>query len=183
MKSLKINRILSFLDKDQKRSGIFLILLMFIASIAELFGLGMVILMINSFLDLKNSLDFPLANYIESNINSINSLLILFLIIFTFKFLIMILVAFSESNFMATFRERISYKMFKNFLNRDATNLLKKNSAEYLRNFTEEINQSNTFYYSLIKTILDTILFIVFVSFLIFYNPTISITVITFFYS
>ena len=181
MKSFKINRILSFLDKDQKRSGIFLISLMFIASIAELFGLGMVILMINSFLDVKNSLDFPLGNYIESNINSINSLLILFLIIFTFKFLIMILVAFSESNFMSTFRERISYKMFKNFLNRDATNLLKKNSAEYLRNFTEEINQSNTFYYSLIKTILDTILFIVFVSFLIFYNPTISITVITFF--
>ena len=88
---------------------------MFIASIAELFGLGMVILMINSFLDVKNSLDFPLGNYIESNINSINSLLILFLIIFTFKFLIMILVAFSRSNFMATFRERISYKMLKIF--------------------------------------------------------------------
>ena len=181
MKSSKINRILSFIDKDQRRSGIFLILLMFIASIAELFGLGMVILMINSFLDVKNSLDFPLGNYLETNIKSINSLLILFLIIFTFKFLIMILVVFSESKFMATFRERISFKMFKNFLNRDTTNLLKKNSAEYLRNFTEEITQSNTFYYSLIKIILDTILFVVFVSFLIVYNPTISISAITFF--
>ncbi len=181
MKSSKINRILSFIDKDQRRSGIFLILLMFIASIAELFGLGMVILMINSFLDVKNSLDFPLGNYLETNIKSINSLLILFLIIFTFKFLIMILVAFSESKFMATFRERISFKMFKNFLNRDTTNLLKKNSAEYLRNFTEEITQSNVFYYSLIKIILDTILFVVFVSFLIVYNPIISISAITFF--
>ncbi len=181
MKSSKINRILSFIDKDQRRSGIFLILLMFIASIAELFGLGMVILMINSFLDVKNSLDFPLGNYLETNIKSINSLLILFLIIFTFKFLIMILVVFSESKFMATFRERISFKMFKNFLNRDTTNLLKKNSAEYLRNFTEEITQSNTFYYSLIKIILDTILFVVFVSFLIVYNPIISISAITFF--
>ena len=73
MKSSKINRILSFIDKDQRRSGIFLILLMFIASIAELFGLGMVILMINSFLDVKNSLDFPLGNYLETNIKSINS--------------------------------------------------------------------------------------------------------------
>lgn len=181
MKSSTINRILSFIDKDQRRSGIFLILLMFIASIAELFGLGMVILMINSFLDVKNSLDFPLGNYLETNIKSINSLLILFLIIFTFKFLIMILVVFSESKFMATFRERISFKMFKNFLNRDTTNLLKKNSAEYLRNFTEEITQSNVFYYSLIKIILDTILFVVFVSFLIAYNPIISISAITFF--
>ena len=93
----------------------------------------------------------------------------------------MILVVFSESKFMATFRERISFKMFKNFLNRDTTNLLKKNSAEYLRNFTEEITQSNTFYYSLIKIILDTILFVVFVSFLIVYNPIISISAITFF--
>ena len=43
--------------------------------------------------------------------------------------------------------------MFKNFLNRDTSNLLKKNSAEYLRNFTDEINQSVTFYYSMIKII------------------------------
>ncbi len=82
---------------------------------------------------------------------------------------------------MTTFRERISFRMFKNFLNRDTSNLLKKNSAEYLRNFTDEINQSVTFYYSMIKIILDVILFSVFAIFLIFYNPTISIIVIAFF--
>ena len=82
---------------------------------------------------------------------------------------------------MATFRERISLKMFKNFLNRDSSNLLKKNSAEYLRNFTDEIQQTTTFYSSLIKIMLDLVLFSLFVIFLIFYNPTISTSVIIFF--
>jgi len=181
MQSTKVNRILSFFDADQKKSAILLISLMFIASIAELFGLGMVILMINSFLNIQNSINIPLGDFLNSYSNSINSLLTIFLLIFTFKFLIMILVAFFESSFMTTFRERISFRMFKNFLNRDTSNLLKKNSAEYLRNFTDEINQSVTFYYSMIKIILDVILFSVFAIFLIFYNPTISIIVIAFF--
>ena len=146
MRLTKINRILSFLDRAQKKSATILILLMFIASIAELFGLGMVILMINSFLNVDNSFDFPIGNFLKNELNSINSLLFLFLLIFTFKYLILILVAFFESKFMAKFRERISFKMFRNFLNRDSSNLLKKNSAEYLRNFTDEINQSVTFY-------------------------------------
>ena len=181
MKLTKVNKILSFLDRDQKKSAIILILLMFIASIAELFGLGMVILMINSFLNVDNSLNFPIGNFLKNELNSINSLLILFLIIFTFKYLILILVAFFESKFIAKFRERISFKMFRNLLNRDSSNLLKKNSSEYLRNFTDEINQNATFYNSIIKIILDSILFSVFVTFLIFYNPAISISVITFF--
>ena len=132
---------------------------MFIASIAELFGLGMVILMINSFLNVDNSLNFPIGNFLKNELNSINSLLILFLIIFTFKYLILILVAFFESKFIAKFRERISFKMFRNLLNRDSSNLLKKNISEYLRNFTDEINQNATFYNSIIKIILDSILF------------------------
>ena len=50
-----------------------------------------------------------------------------------------------------------------------------------MRNFTDEINQTVTFFYSLIKIILDLILFSVFVIFLIFYNPVISSLVIAFF--
>ncbi len=181
MKFIKINQVLSCLDKDQKKNAVILISLMFLASIAELFGLGMVILMINSFLEVENNFNLPFGGFLNTNFNSINSLLIFFFLIFTCKYFILILVAFLESNFMATFRERISLKMFKNFLNRDSSNLLKKNSAEYLRNFTDEINQTTTFYYSLIKIMLDLVLFSLFVIFLIFYNPTISTSVIIFF--
>ena len=181
MKFIKINKILSCLDKEQKKNAVILISLMFLASIAELFGLGMVILMINSFLEIENNFNLPFGSFLNTNFNAINSLLILFFLIFTSKYFILILVAFLESNFMATFREKISLKMFKNFLNRDSSNLLKKNSAEYLRNFTDEIQQTTTFYSSLIKIMLDLILFSLFVIFLIFYNPIISTSVIIFF--
>jgi ABC-type multidrug transport system fused ATPase/permease subunit len=93
----------------------------------------------------------------------------------------LILVVLLESSFIAKFRERISFKMFKNFLNRDSSALLKKNSAEYLRNFTEEINQNVLFYHSLVKITLDLILFCLFVIFLIAYNPITSISAIVFF--
>jgi len=181
MKSVKINKILSFLDNEQSKSASILIALMFVASIAELFGLGMVILMINSFLEVENSFSLPILDFLNLNLNSINFLLLLFLLIFSIKYLVLILVVLLESNFIAQFREKLSFKMFKNFLNRNSSNLLKKNSAEYLRNFTDEINNNVLFYQSLIKIILDLILFGVFVIFLIFYNPLISSSVIGFF--
>ena len=86
MKFIKINKVLSCLDRDQKNSAALLISLMFFASIAELFGLGMVILMINSFLNIENNFNFSFGGYLDTNLNSINSLLILFLLIFTFKY-------------------------------------------------------------------------------------------------
>jgi ATP-binding cassette, subfamily B, bacterial PglK len=181
MKLIKFNKVLSLLDKDQKKSGLLLISLMFIASIAELFGLGFVILIINSFLSIQNNFSIPFISSLNANLNSINSLLIILSVIFTVKYLLLILVVLLESSFIAKFRERISFKMFKNFLNRDSSALLKKNSAEYLRNFTEEINQNVLFYHSLVKITLDLILFCLFVIFLIAYNPITSISAIVFF--
>ena len=141
----------------------------------------MVILMINSFLGIENNFNLPVISSL-TNLNSINSLLIIFFLIFSAKFLVLILVVLLESSFIANFREKIAFSMFKNFLNRDSSNLLKKNSAEYLRNFTDEINQNVLFYHSLIKISLDLILFCLFVIFLIIYNPVISSSVIAFFF-
>ena len=81
MKLIKFNKVLSLLDKDQKKSGLLLISLMFIASIAELFGLGFVILIINSFLSIQNNFSIPFISSLNANLNSINSLLIILFII------------------------------------------------------------------------------------------------------
>lgn len=181
MKLIKIKKILSSLDKNQKRNAAILLSLMFIVSIAELFGLGMVILMINSFLGIENNFNLPIIGSLGANLNSINYLLVIFFLIFTAKYLVLILVVILESDFIAKFRKKISFDMFKNFLSRDFSNLLKKNSAEYLRNFTEEINLIVLFYHSLLKITLDLILFCLFVVFLIIYNPIISSSAIAFF--
>ena len=181
MKSLKINKVLFCLDKDQKNRALTLIAIMFFATISELFGLGMVILIINIFFEIDNSFTLPLGISVSLNSVSINLLLSILIAIFTIKYLIFVLVSFMEASFMASINERLSYKMFQNFLHRDTSNLLKKNSAEYLRNFTDEVKSTNTFYNSLIKIILDLIIFIFFIIFLIFYNPIVTTSVILFF--
>ena len=65
MKSFKINKILSILDKEQSKSAVILIALMIVASFLELFGLGMVILMINSFLGVENSFNLPTLDFLN----------------------------------------------------------------------------------------------------------------------
>ena len=86
-----------------------------------------------------------------------------------------------ESDFLASFREKISNRLYFNFLNRDVRVLLRKNSAEYIRNFTEEIPQSIVFINSCLKMILDSILILIFLGFLMYFNPTITASVYIFF--
>ncbi len=183
MKFLKINKVLSCLDKNQKKRAVTLIAIMFFATISELFGLGLVILIINTFFEIENNFTLPFGIPLSLNSMSINFLLSILIVIFTIKYLIFVLVSFLESSFMASINERLSYNMFQNFLHRDTSNLLKKNSAEYLRNFTDEVKSTNTFYNSLIKIILDLTILIFFIIFLLFYNPIVTISVILFFIS
>lgn len=183
MKFSKINKALFCLDKNQKKKAVTLIVIMFFATISELFGLGLVILIINSFFEIENNFTLPFGIALSLNSMSLNFLLSILIVIFTIKYLIFVLVSFLESSFMASINERLSYKMFQNFLHRDTSNLLKKNSAEYLRNFTEEVRATNTFYNSLLKIILDLTILTFFIVFLLFYNPIVTISVILFFIS
>jgi ABC-type multidrug transport system fused ATPase/permease subunit len=186
MRSNLLRKIFILLDYKQKIQVFFLIFLMLIASLFELFGLGLVILIINSFLGINNEIYLSSLNnvsFIKNNFNNINYILILFLIVFTLKFIILLYLSWLESSFLTKFRESISYKLYNNFLNRDSLNIWRKNSAEYLRNFSEDINLGVLFYSSLIKVLLDSIIFIGFFIFLIIYQPIISLSTIAFFSS
>lgn len=186
MRSNLLSKIFILLDHKQKLQVFVLIFFMLIASLSELFGLGLVILIINSFLGINNEIYFSFLNNlspIKNNSNNIYYILTLFLTVFTLKFIILLYVSWLESSFLTKFRELISYKLYNNFLNRDSLNIWRKNSAEYLRNFSEDINLGVLFYSSLIKVLLDSIIFVGFFIFLIIYEPIISLTTIAFFSS
>ena len=53
--NFKINNIFVFLNKEQKINTILLIFLMLIASLIELFSLGTIIVIINTFLEMGKS--------------------------------------------------------------------------------------------------------------------------------
>ena len=153
--------------------------LMTIASLLELLGLGLVIVIINSFLGLDDIYPTVVQNFlnflsIDNNEISIHLILIFVTILFTIKLFILIFTSYKENKFLAILRENISSKMYKVFLNRDLLNLLKKNSATYLRNFTEEINISILFFTSVIKTFMNLIILTAFLIFLFIFNVTIT---------
>ncbi len=178
------NQANSFLDNDQRIQAVTLIAFMFVAAFTELIGLGLFLLLLNHFLGISGKLEGDFLNSFFSKFidnTNLNEILLLFFLIFSFKFLLQIFVTWNLSSFLAKLRERTSLKLYNNFLKRDPSNLLSKNSSEYLRNFTEEISQASLFYQSTISIILDFIIFFTFVCFLLFYNPLFSSVIIIFF--
>ena len=179
-----MSKIVNLFDNNLKFKFLFLVFFMVIASFLELLGLGLVVLILNSFLGLDTSfldiLNDYLKYFFKSNIDFTHVIFLIFFL-FTIKLIILIFVAWMESDFLASFREKISNRLYFNFLNRDVRVLLRKNSAEYIRNFTEEIPQSIVFINSCLKMILDSILILIFLGFLMYFNPTITASVYIFF--
>ena len=140
-------KVLSFLDKGQKVKTIELILLMMLSSLVELVNVSLILLLLNFFLETQSqTTNFLNLNFINEFINFENKKIFLWIllgfgIIFIIKFIILVFAAFKEAKFIATFKEKLSNQLFYNFLNRQPYQLLKKNSSEYLRNFTTEIDR------------------------------------------
>jgi len=180
-----MNKILSLLHHNQIKAGYFLIFLMFINSLLEFFGLGLVLLIINSFLniDSNNILQKYLVNFFEIK-EEANYLKIVFLFLlsaFSIKFLIQVYSLWKENYFLADIRKTISSDLYQNFLSRSPEKVVTKNSAEYLRNFVEDINLTLVFYTCCVKIILDLLLFLSFTLFLILFEPRITLFVIIIF--
>ena len=114
-----MSKIINLFDVKSKYQAINLIILMTLASVLELLGIGFVILVLNSFLginDIYPSLIETLLNYFFSeNHESVHNILFLIFGIFTIKLLIVIFVSFKENSFHADFREKITNKMYHNF--------------------------------------------------------------------
>ncbi len=177
------SKIFSLFDQHQKVDSIKLFLLMILSAIAELFSLSLLIVILNFFLKEDFFIQYKfIFSFLDnfpffSEENLLFFFLAIFFVIFLLKFLILIYYSWVESKFMAQFREKLSNNLFKNFLYRDPTQLLKKNSSEYLRNFTSEVEQTTHFYHSIFKIATDSVILVALFTFLLIFNPQISITV------
>jgi len=185
--NFKKNNIFVFLNKEQKINTILLIFLMLIASLIELFSLGTIIVIINTFLEIGKSANLQggfFENFLKdfSKSFSLESIIFLLLLAFSLRFLILIFASWKESKFIADLRGKLTLDLYQNFLLRDPINIFKKNSSEYIRNFNDEVNNVMLFYQSIIKVVLDLIVLIGLLIFLFIYNYKItSIIVISLF--
>ena len=181
--NFKKKNIFVFLNKQQKINTILLIFLMLIASLIELFSLGTIILIINTFLEMGKSANLQggfLENILKdfSKSFSIESIIFILLLAFSLRFLILIFASWMESKFIADLREKLTLNLYQNFLLRDPINIFKKNSSEYIRNFNDEVTNVVLFYQSIIKIVLDLIILIGLLIFLFIYNYKITSVIV-----
>ena len=131
-----LRKIISLLSSSQKKSAVLLVFMMFISSLLEIFGLGLIIVIMDFLLgsgNNSNSVVFSvIENYLPNNANSILMVFSIFFVIFFLKIVILIYLSWFESSFVAKFKERLSNILFDNFLKRQAHQILKKNRRKVL---------------------------------------------------
>ena len=172
--NFKKNNIFIFLNKEQKINTILLIFLMLIASLIELFSLGTIIVIINTFLEMGKSANLQgefFAKFLKSFSESfsLESIIFILLLAFSLRFLILIFASWMESKFIADLREKLTLNLYQNFLLRDPINIFKK-IVQSIRNFNDEVTNVVTFYRSIIQIVLDLIVLIGLLIFLFIYN-------------
>ena len=157
---------------------------MLIASLIELFSLGSIIVILNTFLEMGKSANLQggfLENLLKDFSKSffLESIIVILLLAFTIRFLVLIFASWMQSKFIADLRETLTLNLYKNFL-RDPINIFKKNSSEYIRNFNDEVTNVVIFYRSIIQIVLDLIVLIGLLTFLFIYNFKISSLIVIF---
>ena len=119
-----MKKFLYFFNKDQKRSLLILFSLMLIATILEIAGLGLIFSIVGSLSqeNAKSSLFIDkLSAFFELDKTEIfSSLLLIFLFFYLIKTAFLTFYNWFESNFLYSYRENLSSKLFQKYLNQDS---------------------------------------------------------------
>ena len=118
-----IKKLLYFFNKDQKKSLLLLFVFMFISTILETAGLGFVFSIVGVLsptITKSNLLVNKLNIFFELDKGEIVSyLLLVFLIFYVIKIIFLTFFNWFESNFLHSYKEYLSSKVFREYLNQN----------------------------------------------------------------
>lgn len=157
-------KILTLLNRKQKKSIIYLFVLLLIGMAFEILGIGMLLPIMTAITEPENLMKLEIIGRILKSIN-INSTdqfiaLSLFLLValYTIKSFFLLYLSFFQNTFIANLISRLSNDLFKNYLNKDYLYHVKKNSAELIKNFQVEINGFSNYLISFLQLLTESIL-------------------------
>ena len=169
-----MKKFLYFFNKHQKKSLLILFGFMFIATILEIAGLGLIFSIIGalSSANIKNSLFIDkLSVFFELDKTEIfSSLLLIFLLFYIIKIVFLTFYNWFEGNFLYSYKENLSSKLFKEYLNQDFNFFYNKNSSEFIRNLITESDQFVAYLVSALKITLEVVILIGIFCFLAYIN-------------
>ncbi|MDA8658134.1 ABC transporter ATP-binding protein/permease [Flavobacteriaceae bacterium] len=157
-------KILTLLKGEQKRSIIYLFVLLLVGMVFEILGIGMLLPIMTAITKPENLMNLELIDRILKSID-INTTdqfiaLSLFLLValYTIKSFFLLYLSFFQNSFIANLISRLSNDLFENYLNRDYLYHVKKNSSELIKNFQVEINGFSHYLISSLQLMTESIL-------------------------
>ena len=159
-----IKKLLYFFNKHQKKSLLLLFVFMFISTIFEMLGLGFIFSIVGALspANAKSNLFInEMSSYFQIEANNILSYLLLaFLFFYIAKIAFLTFYNWYESNFLYSYKESLSSKVFKEYLNQDFSYFYSRNSSEFIRNLITEVDQFVVYLFSILKLTLEIVVII-----------------------
>ena len=156
-----IKKFLYFFNKSQKKSLLILFSLMFISTILEMVGLGFIFSIVGVLspgIEANNILINKISAFFQLDKTEIISyLLLVFVFFYIFKIVFLTFYNWFESNFLYSYKEYLSSKIFKEYLHQDFSFFYNKNSSEMIRNLMTEVDQLTGYVLSFQKLALEII--------------------------
>ena len=177
-------KFLYFFNKHQKRSLSFLFAFMLMATILEILGLGFIFSIIGSIDSANESNLFvnKLSTFFELNkIEILSYLLLTFLFFYMVKILFLIFYNWFENDFSYSYKEYLSSKVFKEYLNQNFSYFYNRNSSELIRNLMTEVDQFVVYLISFLKLALEIVVAIGIFFFLAYVDLYFAISIIIIF--
>ena len=135
---------------------------MLISMILEMIGLGFIFSIVGALnsAEIKNNqlLDTLVDIFAINQSQIFLYLLIIFLIFYVVKIIFLSFYNWFESNFLYTFREKLSSKVFKKYLNQNFDFFYGRNSSEFIRNLMTEVDQLILYLISILRLLLEIII-------------------------
>lgn len=175
---------INFLITKRQRKGLaFLVILLFIGMILEVFGLGIIVPMINILLDSEITSEYALVTKSKSFFPNFShqdfvfSVLALIFLLYLIKALYQGYLTYRQNTFLNNVVANISNNLFQRFLNQPYSFHLKRNSSDLIKILQVEVNYFFTYLSSLISFVLEVGFISSILLTLIFIEPTGAISV------
>jgi len=180
------NKIYFWLNKEGKKNLMVLAASMLIASLLEMLSLGLIFPISGLILDNQ----FDNIMFIEK-INLFREItpeqilayaLLMFFIFYLIKIFFLTWFTWFESKFIYSFKQNVSGNLFKGYLHQNFNFFQGRNSAEFLRNITTEIDVATAYLYAFLKLSLETVVITGILVVLVFINPLFTLSIVAMFF-
>jgi len=140
-----VRKIRDIFTKSQRRKTISLVFLLIIASLLEMFSIGLVVPLIGILINgnLKDSLFFDTAGGFIENLNSEELIVYgmsFMVLVYVIKAIYLALITFYQSNYIYDIQQSVSSRLVEMYINAPYTFHLQNNPSKLINNVANEVN-------------------------------------------